>query len=298
MACFHPLRAFQCASGDIVFVELSRYDIVKSLSLPCGQCIGCRLERSRQWAMRCMHEASLYQDNSFVTLTYSDEHLPDDGSLNYPDFQLFMKRLRKAAGTSSVRFFMCGEYGPDTWRPHYHACLFNCAFSDQKYLFRSGGGEKVYTSDTLSSLWPLGHASVGAVTFASAAYVARYCVAKRTGEGADAHYTRETARGSFSLTPEFAHMSLKPGIGALWYDRYRNDVYPHDYVVVNGKEVNPPKYYDRLFDSSHPDEMELIKFNRELKAHALYGDNTPERLAVKEIIARRRSDMLIRSEIS
>ena len=197
-----------------------------------------------------------------------------------------------------VRFFMCGEYGPETWRPHYHACLFNCAFSDRKYLFRSGGGEKVYTSDALSALWPFGHASVGDVTFASAAYVARYCVSKRTGDQAEAHYTRETARGVVRLTPEFCHMSLKPGIGATWFDKYQRDVFPHDYVIVNGKEVQPPKYYDRLFDSSNPDEMELVKYSREVRAHELYPDNTPERLAVKEIIARRRSDMLVRKEIA
>lgn len=297
MACFHPMRAFQCASGDVVFAELSRYDIVKALWLPCAQCVGCRLERSRQWAMRCMHEASLYKHNSFVTLTYSDEHLPDSYSLEYVDFQLFMKRLRKAIAPNQARFYMCGEYGPDTRRPHFHACIFNCAFSDRKYLFRSGGGEKVYTSDALSALWPLGYATVGDVTFSSAAYVARYIMSKITGDLAETHYAYETARGVVQLTPEFNHMSLKPGIGAEFLRRFTSDIYPHDYVVVNGKEVNPPKYYDRLFSAQFPDVMEQIKFEREALAKSLYGDNTPERLAVKEIIARRRCDMLIRGDV-
>lgn len=300
MPCFHPLEAFRCADGGVVFNELRRYDIVSNLQLPCGQCIGCRLERSRQWAMRCVHEASLYKENSFVTLTYSDEFLPDDGSLNYDDFQLFMKRLRehlRRTGPNKVRFFMCGEYGPETWRPHFHACIFNLSFPDRKYLYKSGGGEVIYESPTLSKLWANGLASVGDVTFASAAYCARYCVGKITGDLAEDHYTRETARGVVRLTPEFAHMSLKPGIGAAWYNKWKEDVYPHDYVVINGRECRPPAYYDELFDRESPLELEDIKYERVKLAKSRAADNTPERLAVKEIVQRRRSDMLLRREI-
>ena len=152
MPCYKPLKAFQCLDGSIVFAELKRNDIVKSLELRCGQCVGCRLERSRQWAVRCMHEASLYKNNCFLTLTYSDEYLPDDYSLHYEDFQKFMKRLRKrfkglepAAYAEStdkmkrlrkrlkfpIRFYMAGEYGEQFGRPHFHACIFNFDFSDK-----------------------------------------------------------------------------------------------------------------------------------------------------------------------
>lgn len=252
MPCFHPLHAFRCADGGVVLDELRRYDIVSNLQLPCGQCIGCRLERSRQWAMRCMHEASLYERNSFVTLTYNDEHLPENGDLVYRDFQLFMKRVRKWCAPETVRFFMCGEYGPSTWRPHFHACIFNLSFPDRKYLFKSGGGETIYESDALSKLWANSHASVGEVTFASATYYARYCVSKITGDLAEEHYTRETAKGVVRLTPEFAHISLKPGIDKGWYDKWKENVYPHDYVVINGKKCRPPAYYDELFKKESP----------------------------------------------
>ncbi len=132
MPCYHPLSAFQCADGSIVFHERRWYNTVKTLSLPCGQCIGCRLERSRQWAMRCMHEAQLHENNCFITLTYDNTHLPSDGSLHYKDFQLFIKRLRKKFGNTRIRYYMAGEYGENFGRPHFHACIFGHDFHDKK----------------------------------------------------------------------------------------------------------------------------------------------------------------------
>lgn len=296
MACYHPLRAYKTASGEVVFNERSTHDIYAQLSLPCGQCIGCRLERSRQWAMRCMHEASLYESNCFVTLTYSDQFLPERGQLDYSAFQKFLKRLRKRAG-SPVRFYMCGEYGSVNWRPHYHACLFNVDFGDKTYWSTGGSGEKIYRSAELEKLWPFGASSVGAVTFESAAYVARYCVQKVTGHNAKLHYARIDGDGPYSLVPEFNHMSLKPGIGAPWLARWKTDVYPHDYVIVNGVQVKPPKYYDKIFAKESPEDFEEMQFRRECTGRSRYDDNTMERLAVKEIVTRAKVNQLFRSEI-
>lgn len=285
MPCYHPLRAFKTAAGDVVFSELRRFDVVAQLSLPCGQCVGCRLERSRQWAMRCMHEAAAFDFNAFVTLTYDDSSVPPGGSLRYRDFQLFMKRLRKAMGP--VRFYMGGEYGEQTFRPHYHACLFGANFPDKKVYKTSGSGAKIFTSPLLDQLWPHGLATFGNVTFESAAYVARYCMKKVTGKGSEDYYRRVDPESGeiFDLVPEFAKMSLKPGIGALWFDKFSSDVYPHDFCVVRGKEVKPPKYYDRLFAKENPDEFEYIQFVRELDGRFRFPDNTEERLAVKEQVA-------------
>lgn len=295
MPCFHPLTAYKCASGDIVFSERRRFDVISSLQLPCGQCIGCRLEKSRQWAMRCMHEASLHERNCFLTLTYDDENLPKRGVLEYPTFQKFMKRLRKYAAPVRPRFYMCGEYGPENWRPHYHGCIFGFDFPDKKVWSSTPSGSSLYRSADLERLWPFGFASIGAVTFESAAYVARYCVQKVTGHNAKDHYARVDADGEFSLPPEFNHMSLKPGIGAPWLAKFQTDVYPHDYVVVNGHKSKPPKYYDRLFSRVDPDTMEGIAFSRDTLARSRFEDNTPERLAVKEIVQRARSSMLLRT---
>lgn len=287
MACFHPLRAFKTSCGEVVFSELGRYDIALQLSLPCGQCIGCRLERSRQWAMRCMHEASAFDSNAFVTLTYDDASLPPNGSLKYSDYQLFMKRLRKAIEPSKVRFYMCGEYGEEEFRPHFHACLFGFDFPDKVKFKTTGSGSTIYTSKMLETLWPHGLCSTADVTFESAAYVARYCMKKVTGRGSKAYYERcDMETGEIvDLVPEFNKMSLKPGIGASWYNRFKKDVYPHDYVVVRGKEVKPPRYYDTLFEKESPDDFEYLKFVREMDGRVRFADNTDERLRVREICA-------------
>lgn len=246
--------------------------------------------------MRCVHEASLYQANSFITLTYDDAHFPHRGMLHYPDYQKFMKRLRFHV-KKPVRFYMCGEYGPTTWRPHFHACLFGYDFEDKAYWSTLPSDSKIFRSALLERLWPFGFASVGAVTFESAAYVARYCVAKVTGHNAKAHYARQDAHGAYSLPPEFNKMSLKPGIGARWLQKYETDVFPHDYVVINGKEVKPPKYYDRLYNSKSPEEFEAIQYRRETDGRSRYLDNTPERLAVKETVAIARSNLTQRIQI-
>lgn len=239
-----------------------------------------------------MHEASCHASNCFVTLTYDDAHLPYRSMLHYPDFQNFMKRLRNVA---KARFYMCGEYGPETWRPHYHACLFGVDFADKKYWRTSDAGSKCYRSDFLERLWPLGHCELGDVNFESAAYVARYCVQKVTGHNAEAHYARVDADGAYSLPPEFNHMSLKPGIGAGWFDKYKDRTYTFDSVVVNGVECKPPKYYDRLFEKERPDEFEDLKFLREQDAKERAGDNTDPRLVVKEIVTRARVGQFYRS---
>lgn len=173
MPCFFPLQAYKSDAGTISFSERPGCSVHFALELPCGQCVGCRLERSRQWAMRCLHESSLYERNCFLTLTYSDEFLPFRGQLRYRDFQGFMKRLRKFASTP-LRFFMCGEYGTLNMRPHYHALIFGFDFDDKVPFRLLDSGCRIYNSSRLEKLWYFGASSVGAVTFESAAYTARY----------------------------------------------------------------------------------------------------------------------------
>ena len=292
------------SDGSVKFVSRNKAGVEGTLELPCGQCIGCRLERSRQWAMRCLHEASLYDRNAFITLTYDDSHLPPGGSLSYPDFQRFMKRLRRRIG-SKVRFYAGGEYGEQgTIRPHFHACLFGYDFPDKVFFKRSASGDKLYTSKLLESLWPYGICSVGDVTFQSAAYIARYCVAKRTGDAAKSWYACDEFVDQDgvirdSVTPEFNRMSLKPGIGSRWLEKFKTDVYPRDYVVVNGVKVKPPKYYDVLFEREDPGAFSDIVAQRELEMDMLikrdHLEYWPDRMNVKEQVHLARSNQLLRS---
>lgn len=238
-----------------------------------------------------MHEAQLHEFNSFITLTYRDECLPAGGTLVKRDFQLFVKRLRKwlrSRGYPGVRYFHCGEYGEELGRPHYHALLFGIDFPDKKPWKRSdaAGGVTLYRSETLDKLWGLGFCSVGAVTMESAGYVARYSMKKITGALARPHYTRlipDTGE-LVELEPEYATMSRRPGVGARWYEHFREDVYPEGEVVVaGGRRHRSPKYYDKLEARLDPEGMKRLRLER-IKA----GNNKlanwnrrPARLAVR-----------------
>lgn len=254
------------------------------VTVPCGQCIGCRLERSRMWAVRMAHEASMHKHNCFITLTYNDQHLPADRSLDVRVFQLFMKRLRKMYG-EGIRFFHCGEYGSKYGRPHYHACLFNFDFPD-KYLWKAseGSGEPLYVSKSLQELWPFGYSSIGNVTFQSAAYVARYITKKITGDMASAHYEYiDPDTGEiFQRKPEYTTMSRRPGIGSTWIQKYSSDVYRGDFVLINGRKVKPPKFYDKYFEHEYPSDYEIMKRKRVSDGKLRAADQTPERLKVRE----------------
>lgn len=227
------------------------------VKLPCGQCIGCRLERSRQWAIRCSHEASLYDLNCFITLTYSDEHLPANRSLDYEAPVLFMKRLRERFG-SGIRSYGCAEYGEKFGRPHYHLCLFNFDFPDKR-LWRNDRGHKLYTSEALSELWRFGFSSVGSVTFESAAYVARYVTKKVTGKLEEGHYGDRKPERSICV-------SRRPGIGKGWFDKFGKDAYTRDFVILRGRKCRPPKYYDSQFEIAYPSDFCLIKRKRKRSA--------------------------------
>lgn len=208
---------------------LEKGTAVANLVLACGRCIGCRVERARQWSERVMHEASLYQENCFLTLTYRDDNLPAHGSLVYAHFQEFMRKLRKATDPTRVRFFMCGEYGIKKGRPHYHAALFNYAFlGDRVYLRLSDSGDRVFTSPSLDSLWGRGKCEIGSLNKDSANYVASYIVDKHFGQDAAEWYkvVDESTGEVVWLEPEFVHMSLKPGIGARWLDRFFPTCFP------------------------------------------------------------------------
>lgn len=276
MSCYSPLHAFKGKSDNTEKIKIvfRRPDSWKgeALDLPCGQCVGCRLERSRQWAVRCMHEASLYSDNSFLTLTYAPESLPVDNSLQKSHFQNFMKRLRKSIAPKRVRYYHCGEYGEKLARPHYHALLFNHDFHDKLY-FKGQDQNTISTSETLSKLWPYGFSVVGQVTFESAAYVARYILKKVTGDKSEEHYQ--------GRQPEYTTMSRRPGIGHGWYEKFKTDVYPHDRIIVRGNPTRPPRFYDNLLGREDRSTLELLKIKREKNGNHFVCDTLSDGTVVR-----------------
>lgn len=283
MSCYHPLKAFRTPTG-VVFQELSRHDIIGQIELPCGQCIGCRMRRATDWTLRVQHEASCWEENCFVTLTYGRNALPPYGSLEHGDFQRFLKRVRKEFHPRVIRYYMCGEYGPVGGRPHYHACLFNLNFlGDRVECGKSKSGAKMYNSPQLEKLWGHGRVTVQDLCRETAGYCARYIMKKILGAAADAAYEVITEDGEIvQKKPEYAAMSLKPGIGAAWFAKYAGDAYPRDYVVADGKKLTPPKYYDKLFKRRKDAREDEMMFKREERGRAAYQDNTPERRIVRE----------------
>lgn len=254
------------------------------LTVPCGQCVECRMRRRRDWGVRCMHEASLHEFNLFATLTYSEEFLPRSGSLDGPvrgvkpgAFALFMKRLRKKMGP--VRFFHSGEYGEKNGRPHYHALLFGLRFGDERPAGESDSGHPLYQSETLSALWPFGRADYGAVTFDSAQYVAGYTMQKCNRQ-------QRAAAIATGWEPEYGTMSRRPGIAAKWWAEFRSDVYRDDSVIVGGREVTPPRFYDKKEAELDEVRMELVKARR-IRKHGERFRNNPLRWqenACREVI--------------
>lgn len=235
------------------------------------------------WAIRCVHEGSLWDANCCVTLTYSDDHLPEHGNLVYRDFQLFLKRLRRRVGVP-VRFFCGGEYGDRTDRPHFHSLLFNYDFRDKVVYKERGGKPYLWTSRFADAVWGLGHVVVGECSFESAAYIARYILGKGYGDASDVDYRKIDESGEvFDLERECAHMSLRPGIAADWIRLYWRDVLRAGYVVIDGKECPIPRFYSRYMANLVEFDSARRRVRRDMQA--LWRDNTPRRLKDKARVA-------------
>ena len=294
MPCFYPRKLYYNDSKDTGYSWTPpKYSDIyiknpKHIIVSCKQCKGCRLEYSRQWAMRITHEQSLWLNNIFITLTYDDDHLPQLGNsttLVKKDFQDFMKRLRKKENrhpNDPIRYYHCGEYGEQFGRPHYHAILFNQNFSDRETL---QGHKGLTISEQLSKLWGKGHTSIGDVTFQSASYVAGYVQKKINGKQKEEHYqVIDPGTGQYygQRQQEYSTMSRRPGIAGHWFAKHKNDVYPSDNVHINGREMRPPKYYDRLYEIDHRDQMDIIKENRVKEMEKTAHLRTPEALQYAE----------------
>lgn len=292
MPCYGPLTAYRPAEGAIdkrlVFDKRKSHSGI-GIKIPCGKCIGCKLEHSRQWALRCMHEKRMHSASAFLTLTYDNNHLPKGGTLVKRDLQLFMKRVRKQFG-NGVRFFACGEYGEKSGRPHYHVLLLNSDFMDKRPI-NSRSENQYYTSSLLSKLWTAGSHIIGAVDFDSAAYVARYCTKKITGPKAAAHYN--------GREPEFLVMSRRPGIGTAYVQKYSSELYAHDNCIINGAESSLPRFYDNKYASLNDTceaRLAVLKIARRRKidrAHSSGGLNG--RLRARELVTMARLKLKGRS---
>lgn len=308
MGCYHPLSAvwtgvmtpknkkdYVICSGKIDSLSLEQFKLIfkgreyskeglylhpkylrpyfkEIVPVPCGRCIGCRLDYSRQWAVRCLLESKDHVDNQFITLTYDDEHLPQDMSVHKRDLQLFLKRIRKYMKSyyniDNIKYYACGEYGDKSQRPHYHLLMFGLPLNDKMFL-SSRRGIKIYTSYIISKCWPYGIHSVGEVNLETAAYTARYVMKKRKGIYASWYQEHK-------LEPEFVLMSRKPGIGLNYFNANKDDIYKTDEIFYLSKNqvlsVKPCSYFDKKYDIEDPNRLAKLKEARVNRA-VLHRDN-------------------------
>lgn len=255
MTCYYPVQLKRKA-------EKRGYILV-----PCGRCIGCRLDYAGMWAMRMAKEKELHEENSFITLTYSDDNLPHGllrPTLVPHDLKLFWKRLRKEVGHERFRYYACGEYGERRHRPHYHAIVFGLDFEDKTVVDRNPKtGDSYYSSAQLNRVWGLGSCIIGDVTYESASYVARYLIDKKTGN-------KRLFYDEQGIEPEFCRMSRRPGIGADWLYKFKEEVLAHDNVVHDGRKRGLPRYYSKLLEKLDPVRYLEIVASRKQKAETSY----------------------------
>lgn len=200
---------------------------------------------------------TLHQENTFITLTYRDEDLPPFESIGRYAWQTFIKRLRKQIQPKKIRYFMCGEYGEKTGRPHYHAIIFGHEFPDKEPTGKNQRGDIYYTSESLLKAWPHGHVTIGEANFDTAAYVARYIMKKQNGPEAATHYEQEsryTCVGIQDITAEFTNSSRNPGIAHDWVKKYQSDLLK-GYITSNGKKTGIPKYYTDIIENMEKGEQ-------------------------------------------
>lgn len=319
MTCFKPMPAVRMDDGSVKFVE--RGAVHYSMELPCQQCIGCRLDRGRDWTIRGSNELVMHGGQAlFVTATY-DPNLPEFpayGSLFYPHVQMFHRRLRRyfqeeiRAGKMDYRYMVSGEYGekPMDLRigerfarsyvaasersegvrgaPHFHMICFGLSLPDAVYYSKTQSGFAQYSSEILSSFWPHGRVLFCDVTPETIAYVAGYHVKKVVGRDAQDFYRKaDVYTGEIvNVQPEMFRVSLKPAIGRTFLDRFgKSDVFAGGYAVLNGRKLPVPKYYLKVWDDLDAVAREEYSIDRLRFAQAHDGDSTPERLGVREVCA-------------
>lgn len=259
--------------------------------IPCRRCTECRLAYSREWAARCMLENFQHEQSWFLTLTYEPATIPTlnletgelyrggiqevkdnkiliANTLYKDDPQAFIKRLRRHVEYHTgekIRYYMCGEYGSTTKRPHYHMIVFNLNLKESDLILYKINKEHqpLYQCPWIEKIWGHGFITVGAVTWNSCAYVARYIMKKVKGPDAKEYYHM------VGRTPEYTQMSLKPGIGTEYYNLNKEQIYKFDKIILPGKKaqtIRPPKYFDKLYDIEEPEKMAAIKTAREENA--------------------------------
>lgn len=292
MACYHPMVMYRILTGpnrgEMTFRRPhppdQDIDGVNRYEVPCGRCIGCRLAKAREWAIRVAAECCYHDERCFLTLTYDPQHLPPDGSLVKSHLQGFFKRLRYYLTPKRIRYFACGEYGSDLGRPHYHVALFGHTFSDLTRVGKTALGDTLWHSQALDSIWTYGKCIIGELNAKSAAYIARYTAKKLYGDDAAAYGAK---------TPPYIVMSRRPGIGAQFVQEHYKSLYNRDFYVLDGVKLPIPRFFDNYAGLIDPQCVIMSKSRRQQAAIAR-DKPTLDRLETMELVKTLKTKSLLR----
>lgn len=285
MPCNSPLEGWKSRHNGGLTFDPRQGD--GFLTVPCGRCMGCRIDKARHWTVRVAHETALHEEAVFVTLTYSDNNLPDPPSVDRRTCQLWIKRLRKALGAERIRYFGCGEYGGRLGRPHYHFIIFGHAFRADRYFWSiTKSGITEYRSPLLEETWGLGHCTLSDVTPQTGGYVARYTT-KKTATNRE-RLNAQTGE-IYQVAEEFLLMSRRPGIGAGWFDLYGSELFPNNFAIINGTKFPVPPYYWAKLQAwaEETGETAIVEAVKAKRADSLdllkqKGELTPNRQMTKQ----------------
>ncbi|WNK13823.1 MAG: replication initiator protein [Microvirus sp.] len=218
----------------------------ESITLPCGKCYPCLSRRASGWSYRLMKEERISSSSYFITFTYDDEHVPRTDNnfktLYKRHLQLFFKKLRKLHPPRCIKYFCAGEYGTSSYRPHYHAILFNLDLSKllnkrDAYFIKTRQIILDGKSPFHSQLWPHGHITIGLTTAASVGYTLKYMMKE----------SRIPLHKNDDRVPEFQLQSKGLGKSHLsdnmiaWHE---SDILNRMYIPLSdGKKIAMPRYY-------------------------------------------------------
>lgn len=292
MPCENPRHVHRPANGGPISFSGIKRDgrAYTPLQLPCGNCFMCQEEKARQQAVRIYHESLLHYESCFVTLSYANEHLPPHNGLRYEDLIKFKKRLRKLLWKThqKLRYYAVGEYGDKSLRPHYHACIFGHAFTDDRIILKTQP-YLLWTSPLLQAIWGLGYVSVGALNFRTARYTASY-ITKKLRSKQQYVYTDETTGELIPLEQPRSFMSDNLGKG--WWLKHHQYTIDHDFVVIDGRRQKPPRAYDKWLTEINKEKIEEIKENRKEKSIKLSKEAISTRAREARAHAQRKSKQM------